>query len=272
MTLDDETAERDVFAHKTDEFVAQWLENDLPKLKHPGFGNTHDMVQSAIRRLRAGYAARDAEVEELRAELDILRATEDGNLSAMRERAEKAEATLAKVQEYIGPAENGPWHSTYRFDILAILDESPTERETPADREDVARVLRDADRPDVPAHLPPSRSYARMAAALMERFTITDGAHSSSVALTSPEVMTSDAVSGETPAGEWEYQYIPVTEDGEEWAGRSREECDELIRAHADPNHWIHEPHNDDLYPVVSYRVERRRKAGPWEAVPDDRA
>ena len=50
-----------------------------------------------------------------------------------KKRALLAEATLARVREYIGPAENGPWHSTYRFDILAILDESPTERETPAD-------------------------------------------------------------------------------------------------------------------------------------------
>ena len=122
---------------------------------------------------------------------------------AMRERAEKAEATLAKVREL---AENADLDIYERErlvladDLFAVLDESPTERETfadrlaresveameaqkredaerdtPADREDVARVLRDADRPDVPAHLPPPRKYADMATALMERFTITDG-------------------------------------------------------------------------------------------------
>ena len=54
-----------------------------------------------------------------------------------KKRALNVEETLGKVREYIGPAENGPWHSTYRFDILAILDESPTERETPADERGV---------------------------------------------------------------------------------------------------------------------------------------
>ena len=86
-----------------------------------------------------------------------------------------AQQTLAKVREWAEGIGKWDYDSAAAARIRAILDESPTERETPANREDVARVLRDADRPDVPAHLPPSRKYADMATALMERFTITDG-------------------------------------------------------------------------------------------------
>lgn len=70
--------------------------------------------------------------------------------------------------------------------------------------------------------------------------------------------------------GEWEYQGIPIYEDGSEAVGRSIEACREWIESDADPSHWIHEPHNSDLPAVVSYRVERRRKAGPWEPVEGD--
>lgn len=69
---------------------------------------------------------------------------------------------------------------------------------------------------------------------------------------------------------EWEYAGIPVTAAGEEWVRRSIEECEGLIREHANPDHWVYEPHNDDLHPVTAFRRVRRRKPGPWEPVPTE--
>jgi hypothetical protein len=68
---------------------------------------------------------------------------------------------------------------------------------------------------------------------------------------------------------EWEYQGIPIYEDGREAVGRPIGECEEWIAEHADPSHWIHEPRNSDLAPVVAYRVERRRPASDWEPSPE---
>jgi len=67
---------------------------------------------------------------------------------------------------------------------------------------------------------------------------------------------------------EWEIQWAPVAADGQEWALRVEVDCDELIAEHADPTHWVNQPHNDDIYPVVGKRAYRRRPAGPWEPVP----
>ena len=69
---------------------------------------------------------------------------------------------------------------------------------------------------------------------------------------------------------EWEYAGIPVTSAGEEWVRRSIEECEDLIREYANPNHWVYEPQNDDLHPVTTFRRVRRRPAGPWEPVEGD--
>ena len=69
---------------------------------------------------------------------------------------------------------------------------------------------------------------------------------------------------------EWEYAGIPVTSAGEEWVHRSIEECEDLIREYANPNHWVYEPQNDDLHPVTTFRRVRRRPAGPWEPVEGD--
>lgn len=69
---------------------------------------------------------------------------------------------------------------------------------------------------------------------------------------------------------EWEYAGIPVTSAGEEWVRRSIEECEGLIREYANPDHWVYEPHNDDLHPVTTFRRVRRRKPGPWEPVEGD--
>lgn len=66
------------------------------------------------------------------------------------------------------------------------------------------------------------------------------------------------------------YAGIPVTAAGEEWARRSIEECEGLIREHANPDHLVYEPHNDDLHPVTAFRRVRRRKPGPWEPVPTE--
>jgi hypothetical protein len=67
---------------------------------------------------------------------------------------------------------------------------------------------------------------------------------------------------------EWEIQWAPVAADGQEWALRVEVDCDELIAEHADPTHWVNQPHNDDIYPVVGKRAYRRRPAGPWEPLP----
>lgn len=69
---------------------------------------------------------------------------------------------------------------------------------------------------------------------------------------------------------EWEYRGIPIYETGEEAAGRSIQDCLDWIRSDADPKHWINDPRNDDLARVVSYRTERRRKAGEWERVEEE--
>lgn len=111
--------------------------------------------------VRAGYAARDAEVEELRAERDQARAelrdafrVDIPSLRAERdkaraeveelraavrwakeaarqrkERAEKAEAALAKIREYVPRLQT----NRAQADLRAILDESPPEWETSAD-------------------------------------------------------------------------------------------------------------------------------------------
>lgn len=59
-----------------------------------------------------------------------------------KKRALRAEATLGKVREYLRERESNT-AGTARWivgDVLAILDESPTERETPAD-EPIAKRL-----------------------------------------------------------------------------------------------------------------------------------
>lgn len=71
---------------------------------------------------------------------------------------------------------------------------------------------------------------------------------------------------------EWEYQGVPIYEDGREAVGRSIEACQGLVESHANPAHWIHEEQNYDLTAIVAYRVERRRKAGPWEPVEEGRS
>ena len=126
--------------------------------------------------LRAGWDARDAEVEGLRAERDVARSAlrameqvENGRIAELETEVEELRADLVAAQR-----EAGHWMERATFTEAAVVERDAL-RQTLADREDVARVLRDADRPDVPAHLPPSRNYVDMAVALMERFTITDG-------------------------------------------------------------------------------------------------
>lgn len=113
--------------------------------------------------VRAGYAHRDAEVEELRARLAKVRAVYDAWL----------------------PREAEMWVDLLLSDISDALDESPTKRKTPAD--------------------------------------------------------------------EWEYRIINMSQGFESEASDSMKEVES----------WFEEP--DDV-------IERRRKAGPWEVVPDDRA
>lgn len=72
------------------------------------------------------------------------------------------------------------------------------------------------------------------------------------------------AVGGVAPSLEYEYRPYTSNPDEPEWAGRSLEECEELIREHSDPRHWINEPQNDDLSPVVGYRTYCRIPASPW--------
>lgn len=151
--------------------------------------------------VRAGYAARDAEVEELRAERDAAWAGSNARLDAAlvwESRAEKAEATLAKVRErvrgYLDMRMDAGAHMVAR-EVLAILDESPTERET--------------------------------------------------------------------PTGEWEYGHEYTHMDGSPYRRRV---SDEVFREHAPDGHRA------DGSPYWNYRQLRRRKSGPWEVVPDDRA
>jgi hypothetical protein len=131
MTLDDETARR---------IVREAVENVVWSGRY-------------VELVRAGYAARDAEVEELRAE--VQRAKEATREAHWRweqasEAAEAFNSTLAKVREYVAQTaadvEDEPVRTSgdadrYEVarDVLAILDESPTERETPAKPEGWAR-------------------------------------------------------------------------------------------------------------------------------------
>lgn len=123
MTLDDETAERIV--NEVEEKNRFW--SDL-------YGEL----------VRAGYAARDAEVEELRAERDRLDEAFDRDLPWRYDEVEAQRNQLAaEVEELRAQLDAAQAHAKAAAQvILAILDESPTERETPADE---ASIQADAD-------------------------------------------------------------------------------------------------------------------------------
>ena len=94
-----------------------------------------------VKLVRAGYAARDAEVEELRAELARFKHDAGDAWATEYTAARQAEATLAKLREWAEPLALQPdppaddemaGQINAAGDVLAIL--SPTERETPLDR------------------------------------------------------------------------------------------------------------------------------------------
>lgn len=75
-----------------------------------------------------------------------------------------------------------------------------------------------------------------------------------------------EAEQGET---EWEYEATPDWVEGIRWSGKSLDEHLSNLDRYSDPNGgwWYGEKENKP--DRITYQVRRRRKAGPWIAVPD---
>lgn len=73
----------------------------------------------------------------------------------------------------------------------------------------------------------------------------------------------------DVPEPEWEYQWVPVDRSGKRWAGRSKLVADSDFKwcCEGGPGHLSWQPDPDDYDWIVRIDCERRRPAGPWEAV-----